>query len=222
LKLGKNIYQRPPYLIEILMRTVFEDTNETASRENPTTGQSIPVILWIVAILFLVGSFAVYRKVASRYVAPPPPPIAVNDTKQVNETLYKFNQLIKEGNFDQAQSMLTADAQKQLADSQKTLRESLLAQRKGKDDKVVEAVPLTENVVELTDTSVTIGITYYFDKNETIYVPLTLVKEKIGESERLAIAAWERPEEKPAEKKDDATENKSEETKPEEKKADKK
>ncbi|MBS1806851.1 MAG: hypothetical protein JST84_01510 [Acidobacteria bacterium] len=210
------------------MRTVFEDTNETASLENPKTGQSTPIILWLVAILFLFGAFAIYRKVASRHVAPPPPPVAVNDIKQVNETIYKFNQLVKEGNFDQAQSMLTAEAQKRLADSQKTFRESLLAQRKGKDDKVIEAVPATENVLGLTDTSVTIGCTYYFDKNETIYFPLTIVKEKIGESERLAIAAWENPEEKkddPAAKKPEdakAGEVKSEEKKAEEKKAEKK
>lgn len=199
------------------MRTVFEDTNETASRENPKTGQATPILLWLVAILFLFGAFAVYKKVASRKVAPPPPAVAVKDIKQVNETIYKFNQLIKEGNFDQAQSMLTAEAQKQLADSQKTLHDSLLAQRKGKNDKVIEAVPLTENVVDLTDASVTIGCTYYFDnlgKNETIYIPLTIVKEKIGDSERLAIAAWEKPEEK----KDDKA--KPGETKAEEKKSD--
>lgn len=202
------------------MRTVFEDTNEAASRENPKTGQTTPIFLWIIAILCLFGSFAVYKKVASRKVAPPPPPIAVNDTKQVNELLYKFNQLIKDGNFDQAQALLTADAQKQLTDSQKTLHDSLLAQRKGKPDKVIEAVPLTENVVELTDTSVTIGCTYYFEKNETIYLPLTIVKEKIGETERLAISAWEKPEEKQEEKKDAAATDKPAETKPEEKKAD--
>ena len=114
--------------------------------------------------------------------------------------------------------MLTAEAQKKLTDSQITLHDSLLAQRKGKSDKVIEAVPLTENVVELTETSVTIACTYYFDKNETIYIPLTIVKEKIGESERLAIAAWEKPEEK----KDATAEKKPEETKPEEKKAEEK
>ncbi len=200
------------------MRTVFEDTNETASRENPKTGQATPILLWLVAIGFLFGAFAVYKKVASRQVAPPPPPVAVDNIKQVNETLYKFNQLIKEGNFDQAQAMLTAEAQKKLADSQMTLQDSLLAQRKGKDTKVIEAVPLTENLVELTDTSVTIGCTYYFEKNETIYLPLTIVKEKIGEAERLAIAAWGTPEEK----KDVTAEKKPEDTKPEEKKVEEK
>ena len=200
------------------MRTVFEDTNEAASRENPKTGQSTPILLWLVALLFLFGAFAVYKKVASRQVAPPPPPVAVDNIKQVNETLYKFNQLIKEGNFDQAQALLTAEAQKKLTDSQMTFHDSLLAQRKGKSDKVIEVVPLTENVVNLTDTSVTIGCTYYFEKNETIYIPLTIVKEKIGESERLAIAAWENPEEK----KDAPAAKKPEETKPAEKKAEEK
>ncbi len=182
------------------MRTVFEDTNEALSPDTPKSSQSLPILLWVVAILFLFGAFAVYRKVSNRIVAPPPPAIAVNDPKQVNELLYKFNQLIKEGNFDQAQALLTADAQKRLTDSQKTFRETLLAQRKGKDEKVIEAVPLTENIVALTDNSVTIGVTYYFEKNETIYIPLTLVKETIGESERLAIADWEekKPEASPA------------------------
>ena len=185
------------------MRTVFEDTNEAASRETPKTGQSIPIVLWFVAILFLVGAFAVYRYVSNRIVLPPPPAIVVNDPKQVNELLYKFNQLIKDGNFDQAQALLTAEAQKKLTDSQKTLRETLLVQRKGKNDKVIEAVPLTENIVALTDTSVTIGVTYYFDyfeKNETIYIPLTIVKETIGDTERLAIADWEekKPEASPS------------------------
>ncbi len=182
------------------MRTVFEDTNEALSPDTPKSSQSLPILLWVVAILFLFGAFAVYRKVSNRIVAPPPPAIAVNDPKQVNELLYKFNQLIKEGNFDQAQALLTADAQKRLTDSQKTFRETLLVQRKGKDEKVIEAVPLTENIVALTDNSVTIGVTYYFLKNETIYIPLTLVKEAIGESERLAIADWEekKPEPSPA------------------------
>lgn len=210
------------------MRTVFEDTNETASLENPKTGQTTPIFLWLLALLCLFGAFAVYKVVASRKVAPPPPPIAINDPKQVNELIYKFNQLIKEGNFDQAQALLSAEAQKKLTDSQTTLHDSLLAQRKGKPDKVIEAVPLTENVVELTDTSVTIGCTYYFEKNETIYLPLTIIKEKIGEAERLAIAAWEKPEEKKDEKKDDAAAQKSdganpaEEKKPAEKPAAKK
>ena len=172
------------------MRTVFEDTNEAASRETPLTGQSIPVVLWLVALVFLVGVFAGYRYGSKRVVLPPPPAVVLNDVKQVNELLYKFNQLIKEGNFDQAQAMLSAEAQKKLTDSQKSLREALLAQRKGKDDKVVEAVPLTENAT-VSDTSITIGITYYFDKNETIYIPLTIVKEQIPDSERLAIADWE-------------------------------
>ena len=179
------------------MRTVFEDTNETASLENPKTGQAIPVVLWLVAILFLVGAFAVYRKVSSRIVEPPPPAVILNDVRQVNELLYKFNQLIKEGNFDQAQAMLSAEAQKKLADSQKSLRESLLAQRKGKDDKVVEAVPVTENAI-VGDTSITVGVQYYFEKNETIYVPLTVVKEQIGDTERLAIADWEEKKPEPS------------------------
>jgi hypothetical protein len=179
------------------MRTVFEDTNEAASLETPKTGQAIPVVLWLVAILFLVGAFAVYRKVSSRVVEPPPPAVVLNDVKQVNELLYKFNQLIKEGNFDQAQAMLSAEAQKKLADSKKSFRETLLAQRKGKDDKVVEAVPVTENAV-VSDTSITVGIQYYFEKNETIYVPLTIVKETIADSERLAIAAWEEKKPEPS------------------------
>ena len=173
------------------MRTVFEDTNEALTPDTPKSGQSLPILLWVVALLFLVGAFAVYRKVSNRIVLPPPPAIAVNDPKQVNELLYKFNQLIKESNFDQAQALLSAEAQKKLTDSQKTFRETLLVQRKGKDEKVIEAVPLTENIVALTDTSVTIGVTYYFEKNETIYIPLTIVKETIGTSERLAIADWE-------------------------------
>lgn len=173
------------------MRTVFEDTNEVVTPDAPKSGQSLPILLWAVAILFLVGAFAVYRFVSNRIVLPPPPAIAVKDPKQVNELLYKFNQLIKEGNFDQAQAMLSADAQKKLTDSQKTFRESFLAQRKGKDEKVVEAVPLTENIVALSDDSVTIGITYYFDKNETIYIPLTITKETVGDSQRLAISDWE-------------------------------
>ena len=166
------------------MRTVFEDTNEALTPDTPKSDQSLPILLWVVALLFLVGAFAVYRKVSNRIVLPPPPAIAVNDPKQVNELLYKFNQLIKEGNFDQAQALLSAEAQKKLTDSQKTFRETLLVQRKGKDEKVIEAVPLTENIVALTDTSVTIGVTYYFEKNETIYIPLTIVKETIGTSER--------------------------------------
>ena len=199
------------------MRTVFEDTNETASLENPKTGQSIPVVLWLVALLFLFGAFAVYRKVSNRIVLPPPPAVVLNDTKQVNELLYKFNQLIKEANFDQAQAMLSAPAQQKLAESKMSFREALLAQRKGKDDKVLEAVPITENVVVNPDNLI-IGVTYYFDKNETIYVPLTIVKEQIAGADRLAIAGWEeKKEEKQASPSPSATkaEEKAGEKKPE-------
>ncbi len=181
------------------MRTVFEDTNETASLDTPKTGQAIPVVLWLVAILFLVGAFAVYRYVSNRIVLPPPPAVVLNDVKQVNELLYKFNQLIKDGNFDQAQAMLSVEGQKKLTDSKKSLRETLLAQRKGKDDKVMEAVPVTENAI-VNEASITVGVQYYFEKNETIYVPLTIVKETIADSDRLAIADWEekKPESSPS------------------------
>ncbi len=167
------------------MRTVFENTNETETK----SGSGLPIVLWVIALLFLVGAFAAYQIVSKRRIDPPPPPVSVKSIPQVNKILYQFTEFVRNGNWDEAQKMLSADGQKKLADAKISFHDSVLAQRKGKDDKVLRAEPTPEEP-QIGDNSITQNCVFFFDKNEVMYLPLTIVMEKVGEQDRLAISSW--------------------------------
>lgn len=170
------------------MRTVFENTNETATSEE-VKSSAIPVVLWLTAILFVVGVFAVYQKVSKRAIPAPPPPVSLRSPKQVNRFFYEFNELVRNQKWDEANQLLSAGAKQRLADSKMTLHDALLEQRKGKDDKVLRGEPSPEQPENQPDYIKQNNI-YFFEKNETIYVPLTVVKETIDGKDRLAIDNW--------------------------------
>ncbi len=170
------------------MRTVFENTNETAARED-VKSSAIPVVLWLTAILFVVGVLAVYQKVSKRIIPAPPPPVSLRSPKQVNKFFYEFNELVRNQKWDEAQQNLSTAAKKRLADSKMTLHDALLEQRKGKDDKVLRGEPSPEPPETQVDFVKQNNI-YFFEKNETIYIPLTVVKEAIDGKDRLVIDNW--------------------------------
>lgn len=165
------------------MRTLFEDTNERADREDDQEAKRLPVYLWLLAVIFLAGAWGAYYWVAHRK-PPPPPPVAASleDPFQINQTLNRFNGLVKAGNWDEAQRMLSGEALKRIADEKKTLRESLLAENK--DQNVIEA-DLTASSSH-TQSTVRVDCVYYFANKSQKILPLTIVKE----NDHLAINSW--------------------------------
>jgi len=165
------------------MRTLFEDTDEQADRQEKGEGKRLSITLWLVALLAIGGAGGTYYWVSHRK-PPEPLPVAVSleDPKQVNQTLNRFNDFVKARKWEEAQGMLSAEGLKRLSDEKKTLRESLLGKRQ--DEQVLEALPTPST--SRTPTTVRIDCVYLFDKNKQLIVALTLVKE----NERLVINSW--------------------------------
>lgn len=164
------------------MRTLFEDTDEQADREEKGEAKQLSLTLWIVALLAIAGAYGTYYWVSHRK-PPEPLPVAVSldDTRQVNQALSRFNDFVKAKKWDDAQGMLSAEGRKRLSDEKKTLRESLLGQRK---DDPVEALPTPST--SRTPSTVRVDCVYLFADNKQLIVSLTVVKE----NERLVIDSW--------------------------------
>mgnify|MGYP001771084846 CR=1 FL=1 len=167
------------------MRTVFEDTNERDNRDDDKSEKGLPIVLWLVALVCVVGAFFAYKWVNRK---PPEKPVvaSLEDNKQVSMAVYRFNEAVKAGKWDEAEKMLSTDAQKRLAEEKTTLRDSLLASRKGKSDKVIEALPVPTEYATSTGSTKRIDCIYVFEKNEQLSVPLTLVVE----NNQLLINSW--------------------------------
>lgn len=115
------------------MRTIFEDTEITAELEESKAGGNkyLLLILWCVAICFLAGTWGVYRWATNKPAPePPPPPVSLQDLKQVSTAFSTFNGLLREGKWTDAQAMLSTTAQQRLVTEAKTLSESLLGRNK--------------------------------------------------------------------------------------------
>src|SRR5581483_11395888 len=110
---------------------------------------------------------------------PPPPPVSLQDVRQVSATLNKFNRFVQDGNWDEAQKLLSTEAQQRLTTEGKSLRESILGDRK--DDRVVEAA--TTPAGSSSETTVRQECVYKFMDGQYKIIPLVVVKE----GERLAI-----------------------------------
>src|SRR5262249_42534545 len=122
------------------MRTIFEDTTLKAeieeSRSRGNERKSTLPILWLVALLFLGGVWGVYRWAdAPAAVAPPAPPVSLDDPKQTAEAFGKFNRFVLDGNWLKAEEILSTAAKQRLTAERKSLAESLLG--KFKDYKIV-------------------------------------------------------------------------------------
>jgi hypothetical protein len=178
------------------MRTIFEDTTLKAemeeSRSRGNERKSTLPILWVIAVLFLGGVWGVYRWADSHAaVAPPAPPVSLEDPKQRAEAFAKFNLSVLNGNWLEAEGMLSTPAKQRLTGEQKSLPESLLG--KFKDYKIVMG-EMTNSI----DTSVTgmvrLDCIYKFTNDPINYtkveekiIPLTLIIE----NGRLVIDNWE-------------------------------
>jgi hypothetical protein len=92
------------------MRTLFEDTDEQADREEKGEGKQLSLTLWLVALIAIAGAWGTYYWVSHRK-PPPPLPVAVSldDARQVNQALSRFNDFVKAGKWDEAQGMLSAE-----------------------------------------------------------------------------------------------------------------
>jgi hypothetical protein len=124
------------------MRTIFEDTTLKAEMEETRSRGSeskfaLPA-LWLIALVFLGGTWGVYRWADNRPAIPaPPPPVSLDDPKQTAEALNKFNIFVAYSNWTEAEAMLSTPAKERLSNEKKSLRESLLGGFK--DSKIVGA-----------------------------------------------------------------------------------
>ncbi|HYE75406.1 MAG TPA: hypothetical protein VEF04_18825 [Blastocatellia bacterium] len=167
------------------MRTIFEDTNERENRLDDKADKSLPLVLWIVALVFVAGAFFTYRW-ANRKPPEQPFVASLENTQQVSKAVYNFNEAVKAGKWDEAEKMLSTEAKQRLANEKTTLHDSLLASRKGKSDKVIQAMPVpTEHTIQ-TATTRRIDTVFMFENNESITVPLTLIVE----NNQLLINSW--------------------------------
>ena len=165
------------------MRTLFEDTIEKDNRDEDPRGRALSIGLWLFALFALAGSYGAYYWITHRKPpVPPPPPVSLDDDRQISDTLTRFNGFVQAGNWDEAQKMLSTEALARLEQEKKSLRESLLEERK--DQPVIAAAP-TESRAR-TPSTVRVDCAYYFPDRQPKIIPLVLVKE----NDRLAINSW--------------------------------
>lgn len=192
------------------MRTIFEDTTLKAeleeSRSRGDERKSTLPILWLIALLSLVGVWGVYRWADSHPgVAPPPPPVSLDDPKQTAEAFNNFNRFVLEGNWLEAEALLSTAAKQRLTDEKKSLPESLLG--KFKDYKIV-AGEMTQSIDRSIPGMVRLDCLYKFTNDENYtkieesIIPLMIVIE----NGKLVIDNWEGV--SPGERKEESAVNK--------------
>ncbi len=192
------------------MRTIFEDTEANARAEEvgkDAGSKALLPVLWLVTLAFLIGTWGVYRWANSRPAPmPPPPPVSLQDLKQVGTVYSTFNGFVREGKWTEAEAMLSTAARQKLTDGNTTLKDSLLG--KFKDLKVVQ----TDGTPDIDRTDPNAFVQYFLyqltdeqmTKSESKIIPLALIIE----NGKIVLNNWEEP--------------KTEEKKSEDKKADNK
>lgn len=182
------------------MRTIFEDTEINAELEESKAGGNkyLLLILWCVAICFLAGTWGVYRWATNKPAPePPPPPVSLQDLKQVGTAFSTFNGFLREGKWTDAEAMLSTTARQRLATEAKTLSESLLG--KSKDLKLISTDPTPSVDRSNPDVYKQDFVFVFTDQagtktsNEIISLALTI------ENGKIVINGW--GEDKPQEKK---------------------
>lgn len=167
------------------MRTLFEDTDLSANLEEEKKGGSrnLPLVLSLIALLFVSVTWGVYRWVISKPTpTPPPPPVSLSDPKQTAEAFSSFNRNVQDGNWAEAEKLLSTAARNKLAAENKTLRESILGDKK--DEKVIEAASTPSG--DRTVDKVRQDCVYKFLDGQYKIIPLGLVIE----NGRLVIDSW--------------------------------
>src|SRR5262245_49139445 len=109
------------------MRTIFEDTTlkaeleETRSRGNESKF-ALPG-LWLIAMIFLGGTWAVYRWADNRPAMKAPlPPVSLDDPKQTAEALNRFNIFVAYGNWTEAEAMTSNETNTRLRSEKEKTR----------------------------------------------------------------------------------------------------
>ncbi|HKQ80509.1 MAG TPA: hypothetical protein VJ810_42840 [Blastocatellia bacterium] len=183
------------------MRTIFEDTTLKAEMEESRvrgneSKYALP-FLWLIAMVFLAGTWVAYRWADNRpAIKAPAPPVSLDDPKQTAETLNKFNLFVAYGNWTEAEAMLSAAAKQRLSGEQKSLRDSLLGNFK--DSKIVGA-DRTDSIDRSVPGRMREDCLYRFINNNDYQkvdqriISLVLVNE----NNKLVIDSWEgiKPEE---------------------------
>jgi hypothetical protein len=178
------------------MRTLFEDTDLKADLEDQKIrgkeSKGLLVGLWMLALLFLGGTWGVYQWALKRPAPlPPPPPVSLTDPKQTTGAIGTFIRLAKEGNWTEAETMLSMAARQKLMTEQKSLRDSLLGNLK--DLKLYEAIT-TASVDDSIPDKYRQDCNLFFSddkmtKTEQKIVPITLIIE----NGKLVVDSWEEP-----------------------------
>lgn len=180
------------------MRTVFEDVDAAANQRDAKAndrGKYVPLFLWIFAICFSYASWRAYYWAYNRKPPePPPPPVSLQDPKQIGQLAQKFNSFIQDGNWVEAQKLLSTEAQQRLTTENTTLQASMLGTRQN------EKVALASTVQ--TDTSSDAPGAVRQDclfrmqdakdpnKITDVIIPLLIVLEGVEPNVRLAINNW--------------------------------
>ena len=178
------------------MRTVFEDTDVTANLADAKAndrGKYVPLVLWIFATLLFIGSWKTYQWAYNRKPPPPPPPAAsLQDAKQIGQLAQKFNQFAQDGNWVEAQKLLTTDAQQKLMTANATLQADLLGARQ--NEKVALASTVQTDISGDSPDAIRQDCLFRLQdaqgKIADVIVPLVVVMEGVPPNARLAISSW--------------------------------
>ena len=173
------------------MRTIFDDVEARNNLEEEKKGgnKSVPVLLWLVALIFVVATWNVYRWVISKPAPePPPPPVSIEDIRQTSAAFAQFNRFVQDDNWIEAEKHISITASQTLDNQQKTLKQSVLGDRQ--NDRVVEAASTPSG--ERMPNYVRQDCVYKFADGQFKILPLVLVLE----NGRLVINSWSEPETK--------------------------
>jgi len=173
------------------MRTIFDDVEARNNLEEEKKGgnKSVPVLLWLVALIFVVATWNVYRWVISKPAPePPPPPVSIEDIRQTSAAFAQFNRFVQDDNWVEAEKLISITASQALVNQQKTLKQSVLGDRQ--NDRVVEAASTPSG--ERMPNYVRQDCVYKFADGQFKILPLVLVLE----NGRLVINSWSEPDTK--------------------------
>lgn len=173
------------------MRTIFDDVEARNNLEEEKKGgnKSVPVLLWLVALIFVVATWNVYRWVISKPAPePPPPPVSIEDIRQTSAAFAQFNRFVQDDNWVEAEKLISITASQTLVNQQKTLKQSVLGDRQ--NDRVVEAASTPSG--ERMPNYVRQDCVYKFADGQFKILPLVLVLE----NGRLVINSWSEPDTK--------------------------
>lgn len=170
------------------MRTLFEDTEENANRQDDGGSKGLPVVMWLLAALMIglaVGAyfFVQYRRQQELTAAQNRP---LTTSEQARATISQIGGLAVAGKWEEIEALLSAEGKTQLEKEKKKLREVLLPQRlkKKNTDNPVQVVPVNTVVTGETARADT---AFVYADGEQLVVTFNLKKE----GDKFLIAGWQ-------------------------------